>query len=69
MPSWTFVEQGEDGITPVYVTITEEEILAAYYDYWLGEMRRVGKEHLISKEHCIDDFVTIHWAAPVKEPA
>lgn len=56
---------GEDS-TPVYETLSEEEILAQYYDYWSKQMMtRCGvdffKERFSAKD-CIDDWVVIHWA-------
>ena len=42
--------------------LTEDEIIEQYFDYWSGEMKRIGREDLISKDRCIDDFLTIHWA-------
>lgn len=42
--------------------ITEEEILRTYYPYWQEQMRKVGKEALISPEACIEDFIVVHWA-------
>lgn len=42
--------------------ISEEEIIKEYFPYWKGRMQRVGREELISKERCIEDFCTVHWA-------
>jgi hypothetical protein len=49
----------------VEVVVTEEEILATYYPWWQGQMRRVGREALISPENCIEDWVVAHWAEEV----
>ena len=65
MQQWSFIEQGEDGITPVVVTMTEADILRAYYAWWSGEMTRVGKADHISEQACIDDWVVVHWAQRV----
>lgn len=53
---WIYQDQG--GVH----TISDEEILASYYPHWQEQMRKVGKEHLISPEACIEDFVVVHWA-------
>lgn len=61
--AWTYVEPGLDG-EPVFHTLTEGDILMDYYPWWADQMRRVGKADLINAEHCIEDWVTVHWAAP-----
>jgi len=66
MKYWTFVEPGEDGTTPVYQTLSDDEILEQYWDYWYGKMcEKYGKEKVDtgwSKQDCIDDWVIVHWA-------
>jgi hypothetical protein len=42
--------------------MTRAEILAQFFPYWSGEMRRIGKAHEISEESCVEDFVIVHWA-------
>lgn len=42
--------------------ITEEEILKCYYPWWKNKLESLGREHLISEENCIEDFITVHWA-------
>lgn len=63
MASWTYVEPGDDGVTPVYVTLSEEQIIAEYYAWWSEQMLRIGKADQISAQNCIEDWVTVHWAA------
>lgn len=41
---------------------SEDEILGEYWDYWTDRMREVGRQDLINKETCIDDWKTLHWA-------
>jgi len=61
--TYTFVQPGEDGITPEYTSLTEQEILDEYWEYWVGKQHEVGiKEHLINRERCIEDFCVVHWA-------
>jgi hypothetical protein len=67
MRRWSYVEPGDDGVTPVTVTMTDDDIIRDYYAWWKGEMERAGKTHLISEQHCIDDFVVVHWAQLVEE--
>jgi len=46
-------------------TLSEQDILDYYWDYWYEQMVRVDKRHLISIKNCIDDWVIVHWAAEV----
>lgn len=46
--------------------LTEEQIYNEYWDYWCIQMRRVGKEDMISKERCLEDWITVNWAWEVK---
>lgn len=45
--------------------MTEDEIIAQYFEYYSEGMRRVGKESEISRQGCIDDWVVVHWAERV----
>jgi hypothetical protein len=48
---------------PIYETLTEDQIIDYYWEYWSGQMRKVGRsEDMITRENCIEDFVIIHWA-------
>jgi hypothetical protein len=49
-------------------TFSEAQILADYYPYWQEQVRRVGREHLISPENCIEDWVAVNWAEEIKPP-
>lgn len=50
---------------PIVVRMTEGEILAAYWDQWSQEMRRLGFPG-INPDRCIDDFVVCNWAIEVE---
>lgn len=65
MRKWAYPEQG-DGGDPVTVVMTDEEVLATYYPWWSGEMKRLKRDALISEQNCIDDWVVVHWAQEVK---
>lgn len=43
-------------------TLTEDEIIQDYWDWWTFKMHEVGKESEISRELCIEDWITTHWA-------
>lgn len=60
MKTYTYVDPGGT------YTLTEDQIIEEYWDYWCSQMRKVGREHLITKERCIEDWVTINWAVEVK---
>lgn len=66
MKYWTYVELGDDGVSPVYETLSDQEILDRYWDYWYGRMcEKFGKDHVdatYTKQDCIDDWVVVHWA-------
>lgn len=62
MDYYKYLEQGDDGITPVEVRISKQEILDTYYEYWKSQMVRVGKKDQISEDSCVEDFIVIHWA-------
>lgn len=61
MRHFRWVEPGDDG-EPVVRDITDAGILAEYYPYWCNQLRAIGREHLISPEACVEDFVVVHWA-------
>lgn len=46
---------------------TEAEILADYFECWSAKMKKVGREHFISEERCIEDWVTVNLAWEVKD--
>jgi hypothetical protein len=57
-------EPGEDG-EDIVQEVSDEYILATYYPEWQAAMRKVGREHDISPENCIQDWVTVHWAREI----
>ena len=61
---YSYVEPVDDEMNPVFIVMSEKEILDEYYDYWCERMRSVGKESEISKESCIYDWCVVHWAIP-----
>ena len=45
------------------VTLCDDEILSLYWEYWSEKMRGQHKpEEDITREICIQDWVTINWA-------
>lgn len=66
MKYYSYNEIGVDPFNESIATISEQQILDSFYDFWVEKMKNVGKESLISKEKCIEDWVTIHWAWEVE---
>lgn len=58
---WAYHEPtfGNEDIIQVW---TEAEIMRDYYPWWCKEMDKAGKNGLISKENCIEDWITVNWA-------
>jgi hypothetical protein len=48
-------------------TLSRAEVLAQYFEWWSEQMRKAGKEDLISEEACIEDFIVVHWAEVVRD--
>lgn len=48
------------------VTVSENEILDMYYDFWYDKMcQKYGKEKVdanFTHKDCIDDWVVVNWA-------
>jgi hypothetical protein len=70
---FSYVDQGDDGVTPVHCTISEDKILCEYFPYWHEQMKKVGKASKIIThaylDQCIDDFCVVHWATEIKDVA
>jgi hypothetical protein len=62
--------QNED-FTVETVTLSEQEILDYYWDYWYDAMyKKYGRgivDRDYSQDHCIRDWKTIHWAWQVED--
>ena len=59
-------DPGNGDFSAITVTLSEQEILKEYWDYWYGRMcDKFGKERVdaeCSPADCIDDWIVIHWA-------
>ncbi len=48
------------------VTLSEQQILDQYWDYWYGKMcEKFGEEHVntnYSRRDCLDDWIIVNWA-------
>jgi hypothetical protein len=50
---------------PVYHIMSDEAVIAVYWDYWREKMTRAGLEQLLDTERCITDWATVNWAQEV----
>lgn len=66
MKYWTTCHPGEVG-QYVQETFSEDQIIESYFKYWESKMLEVNLPELISKENCINDWCSIHWAAETDE--
>lgn len=49
--------------SPVFITVSEKEILEYYWEYWLNCMISRGYDVSdYTKEDCILDWRSVHWA-------
>lgn len=46
-------------------TLSEQDILDHYWEYYYEAMVRADKRDLISIDRCIGDFITVNWAEEV----
>lgn len=57
--------------TPIDITLSEDEIIHEYWDYWYDKMcAKFGKDHVDQNYNildCIDDWVVVHWAWESKD--
>lgn len=63
MKFYSYIEPDEECGHKINI-VSEKEIIETYWPSWLTRMEEVfGKGHPnITHEHCIDDFVMVHWA-------
>lgn len=63
MRYWIYCEPaGEKTTEPCWTILSDKAVLDTYWDYWCERMRQKNLEHLIDRDRCIEDWVTIHWA-------
>ena len=68
MTNWKVVEPEDDTVkTAIVVIYSEEMIIEEYFQFWSQMMKARGKDHLISEQNCIEDWVTINWATKTNE--
>lgn len=45
--------------------LTEDQIIEQYYTYWSTKMIQNCPNEPITRERCIEDWVTVHWAIEI----
>ena len=65
---YEYLEPDDAGNT-VYVRMTEEDILASFWDWWKEKMvNKYGEGHeLITEETCIEDWKVINCAYEIED--
>lgn len=66
MKHYSYPEYDPDPAKQVVVTLSEQEILERYWDWWkeMG-VKKWGKEYFeanFTEKDCIEDWVVVHWA-------
>ena len=64
MNKWSIAYPGDEG-EHIIEELTEDQIIEQYFPYWSEQMAKVGKADMISRELCIEDWCTVHWAIKV----
>lgn len=59
---WQYTEPHDSEQGFAVVQMTERQILEQYGPWWRSELVRLGREHLISPENCVEDWVVVNWA-------
>jgi hypothetical protein len=66
MKKWSISFPGQYG-QDVVETWTEDQIIKSYYRYWAIKMVEAGHGDELSREKCIQDWCTVHWAWEAEE--
>ena len=66
MKKWSISFPGQYG-QDVVETWTEDQIIKSYYRYWAIKMVESGHGDELSREKCIEDWCTVHWAWKAEE--
>lgn len=64
--SYNHLAESETKETTNVVTLSEQEILDQFYDFWYERMcKKYGKGHVdenYGPQECIEDWVVVNWA-------
>jgi len=50
-------------------TLSRSQILAEYFPWWSATMRQLGRGDQVSEDACLLDWIVVHWAWEVRDPA
>lgn len=48
-------------------TLSEQDIIDFYWEYWYEAMVRAGKRDLVSIDRCVEDWIVVNWARQVDD--
>lgn len=62
---WMYVEPIGNPPQPSYIIMSEEAILAQYYEYWQSRLVVTGRADKANDPRaCIQDWILAYWAIP-----
>ena len=56
----------DTNMTPIVKVYTEQDIIDEYWEVWSSKMIQRHKLLMVTRENCIDDWIVVNWAAPIK---
>lgn len=57
-----------DGETvDVEVRVSEDELVATFWPWWVAKMLEVGKPEAVSWPECLTDWIVTNWAQEVTD--
>lgn len=62
MRYWLYAEPAGHSSEPIWTILSDEAVLAYYWNYWCERMTKAGKAEAINTEDCLLDWASIHWA-------
>lgn len=65
MRTFIYIEPAADGVTPVEVRVTEEDIWRDHWPVWQKRMTELKRNSLF--EQCVQDFCAVYWADEIKQ--
>ena len=68
MKYWLYAEPAGKTNEPVWTIMSDDAIIACYWDYWEARMiahnksQGLPEQQDVSRNNCIYDWVVVHWA-------
>ena len=73
MKYWLYAEPAGKSNEPVWTIMSEDAIIACYWDYWESRMVAYNKSQglpvleNVTRNNCIYDWVVVNWAQEATE--